>query len=300
MLFRSDYLLFPRLAALAERAWSPSDTSRAAWHDFLLRLDLLSTRYRAMGITTGTSLNNLSHLIEATPDTVRVTLSTLRSDAEIRYTTNGTEPTQGSSLYGSSVVLIRPETGTPETELRATTFLKDSAAGSELVLPFNWHTALGSRVLTTTPEGGTPQLLVNGLRGSDRHTDGEWIWWKGNDATIEVTLQKEASFNKVAVGTLIWNGASVHLPSAVRVLTSSNGESYTKVGELIIPADKSFENQLSLVTLTVPTPGAVGRFLRLELVNPGVCPEGHPHAGDPSVICIDEIIPFNDYPVASH
>ncbi|MGE4568382.1 MAG: beta-N-acetylhexosaminidase [Bacteroidales bacterium] len=304
-----SYLLFPRLAAFSERAWSRSDTSSAAWQNFLQRLDLLTPRFRAMGLSPGNSHNNIYHKVEARGDSLFITLSSQRSDAQIRYTTNGTEPSDSASRYTTSLLLKRPGADRAlsgaslqqgvQTEIRANTFKQGSAIGSELVLPILWHAATGAPIRSTTPDGGVPERLINGLRGSDRHTDGEWVWWKGSDASVELTLQSSATYNTIAIGTLLWNGACVHLPSRITVFLSPNGVTYTKAGELTLPAEKSFENQLSLVTLRVPVAETQARFVRLELQNPGPCPDGHPFAGNSSLICLDEIIPYYDTTVIS-
>jgi hexosaminidase len=50
-----DYLVFPRLLALAEIAWSapPSESSLRTWTDFSRRLDAFGPRFQALGITPG-------------------------------------------------------------------------------------------------------------------------------------------------------------------------------------------------------------------------------------------------------
>jgi hexosaminidase len=45
---RVDYQLFPRLLAIAERAWSPADCRD--WDDFRVRLGAHKTRLRLLGV----------------------------------------------------------------------------------------------------------------------------------------------------------------------------------------------------------------------------------------------------------
>lgn len=295
-----SYLLFPRLAAFAERAWSRPDTSSAAWQNFLQRLDLLTPRYLAMGLTPANSHHNLTHQAEARGDSLFVTLSSQRNDLSIRYTTDGSEPSDSATRYTTPILLQRPHSERAlSATIRANTFMQGTTMGSELVLPILWHAATGASIKSTPTDGGKPERLINGLRGSDRHTDGEWVWWKGSDASLELTLPHASLFNTLAIGTLLWNGASIHLPSLIVVYLSTDGKEYTKAGELALPAEKSFENQLSLVTLRVPVAETEARFIRLELKNPGPCPTGHPLAGKPSMICLDEITPYYNHSAIS-
>lgn len=50
-----DYLVFPRLLAVAEIAWSvrPGESDRRVWSDFAARLEALQPRFEALGITVG-------------------------------------------------------------------------------------------------------------------------------------------------------------------------------------------------------------------------------------------------------
>ncbi|GGE83144.1 family 20 glycosylhydrolase [Mycetocola zhadangensis] len=50
-----DYLVFPRLLAVAEIAWSvaPSESTRRAWSDFAARLEAFGPRFDALGIRPG-------------------------------------------------------------------------------------------------------------------------------------------------------------------------------------------------------------------------------------------------------
>ncbi|MCP2030121.1 hexosaminidase [Okibacterium sp. HSC-33S16] len=50
-----DYLVFPRLAAVAEIAWSvvPDASERRTWEDFSIRLEAFASRFRALGIRPG-------------------------------------------------------------------------------------------------------------------------------------------------------------------------------------------------------------------------------------------------------
>ena len=97
-----DYMIFPKIFGLAQRAWSPSTTDYTTeYHDFvntigqreLLRLD----SYNDDGIQyriPPPGINRNGEIIE---------MNILYPGLEIRYTIDGSEPTKQSSLYAGPI-----------------------------------------------------------------------------------------------------------------------------------------------------------------------------------------------------
>ena len=93
----AEYMTLPRLCALAEVAWSPKEkrnldnfSDRMSKH--YNRLDELGVNYRWPSLE-GLSYNNV-FIEDAT-----VKIISRKNDTEIRYTTDGSEPTLNSLLY---------------------------------------------------------------------------------------------------------------------------------------------------------------------------------------------------------
>ena len=106
---RVEHALFPRMAALAEVAWSPA--AAHDWRDFLSRLLPELGRYRALGIGYADSAFTVH--IEAGPGTVpgeaTVTLANQTGFGEIRYTLDGSEPAADSPRYEAPLHLALPQ-----------------------------------------------------------------------------------------------------------------------------------------------------------------------------------------------
>ena len=105
---RVQHAVFPRIAALAESAWTPK--SGRDYNDFLQRLPSLLPRWDARGIVHAKT--PFQPLVEAAADaagTARVTLSQPLG-YEIRYTTDGSTPDAGSPLYSEPLSLSLPAT----------------------------------------------------------------------------------------------------------------------------------------------------------------------------------------------
>ncbi|MCT4645949.1 MAG: family 20 glycosylhydrolase [Carboxylicivirga sp.] len=96
-----DFMSMPRMIALAEVLWTPAD--QKDWQDFFQRignhfnrLDVMKVNYRFPDI--GGVYDQ--HVFV---DKAKVEFTSQVKDAEIRYTTDGTRPTNGSNLYSGPI-----------------------------------------------------------------------------------------------------------------------------------------------------------------------------------------------------
>jgi hexosaminidase len=93
-----DYMLFPRLLAVAEVGWTPKELRH--WDDFVPRLEYNLIRLKNMGIGYAPSMYNVN--VEKLDDG-KVKLSTERGGLDIHYTLDGSEPDINSPLYADPV-----------------------------------------------------------------------------------------------------------------------------------------------------------------------------------------------------
>ncbi|WP_250633857.1 beta-N-acetylhexosaminidase [Pinirhizobacter soli] len=120
-----EHAVFPRVAALAELGWSPTGASN--WNGFLQRMPAELARYRTLGIGyADTAFAPVFQVTAAGHDAFKVELSNQVAFGTIRYTTDGSDPTNQSTSYS------RPLQLTGKTTLRAATFAPD---GFELAAP---------------------------------------------------------------------------------------------------------------------------------------------------------------------
>ena len=118
---RVEHAIFPRIAALAETAWSPQTAKD--WDGFVARLPAQLQRYQAMDIAYAqTPFEVRSALVEDRKQgKVQISLSNTLDYADMRYTTDGSEPTASSQRYSAPFELKLP------AELRAATFMDGRA-----------------------------------------------------------------------------------------------------------------------------------------------------------------------------
>jgi hexosaminidase len=118
-----EAMAFPRIAAVAEAAWSAPE--RRDWSSFVHRLPAQFGRYAALGVGADPAAVSVS--IDAGPtanaDEASVALSSQLGVGEIRYTTDGSDPGAASALYGQAFPVRLP------ARVRAVAVLDGAAAG---------------------------------------------------------------------------------------------------------------------------------------------------------------------------
>ncbi|MDI1366495.1 MAG: family 20 glycosylhydrolase [bacterium] len=119
---RLEKMTFPRLIAVAENGWTPA--AQHDWKSFSERIPAEIARLDALGVAHDTvPYEPQAELIPASAGQVSVALASGLSLGEIRYTTDGKAPTQGSSRYEGPLIVA------PGKTVRARTYLGDSALG---------------------------------------------------------------------------------------------------------------------------------------------------------------------------
>ncbi len=133
-------MTYPRAAALAEIAWSP--VSRQRWADFASTLPVPMKRYARIGLSYDDAPYRVSITLRATDesrDRARVELSRQIPAGEIRYTTNGTEPTSKSPVYKDLLNLPVPVT------IKAATFIDAEPLSSTTTFEITSGSILSAR-----------------------------------------------------------------------------------------------------------------------------------------------------------
>ena len=154
------------------------------------------------------------------------------------------------------------------------------------------HKAVGAIVTYEIPnsvkyDGGGEGALTDGLTASSEITKG-WQGWEGADFKGIITMKDTLVVNKIRVGVLQDEGAWIFKPKSMSIEYSLDGMHYFPYGEIsgdgftATNMPNRFEGTIS---------GQLKlKYLKIHVVNTGVCPEGHPGKGLPAWLFIDEII----------
>ncbi|OAD42233.1 glycoside hydrolase family 20 protein [Polaribacter atrinae] len=225
----SEYMIFPRLAALSETLWSTKESRN--WEDFSLRMTSMFKRYDVMDINYAKSAFLVMEDVKINMDTEEVTL-VLNNEftySDIRYTLNENKLSENAIRYTTPIKIDKT------TEVHASLFKDDKPVGVAFNTTIKFHKAVGKKVTfkeiyDDRYQGEGEFGLVNTLRATKNYTDGHWQAWLKKDMEAVVDLGEQTLIKEVIVGTLENQGPQIYFPTAVTVFVSSDGENYTEVG----------------------------------------------------------------------
>ncbi|WP_370795545.1 glycoside hydrolase family 20 protein [Bacteroides stercorirosoris] len=275
-----DYLLFPRLSALAEVAWTKPE--RKNWKSYLTAMDRFNEHLAAKGIVYARSMYNIQQTVTPKNGRLEVKLDCIRPDVEVRYTMDGTMPTAQSTLY------TRPLTLTDTKTVKAATFSAGKQMGQTLELPVVWNLATAQVIKSTGADN--IGLLVNGVRGSLKYTDSEWCSWMKNDTvSFTLDLKKPETVNRLILGSITNYGMAAHKPARIDVWVSTDGADFRKVSEQTYTKDEIFREGTFREDISFEI-GEKARYVRVVAYGAGDCPFTHVRPGQEARIYFDEII----------
>ncbi|MBP6002096.1 MAG: GH92 family glycosyl hydrolase [Pyrinomonadaceae bacterium] len=239
---------------------------------------------------TGTTSRGTQTLnsVEKTFNTqVTVFLKAIREDSQIKYTLDGTDPSDGSPVYSKPITLdkatiLKAVTVTPKGE-------KSLVAEAEFrKRPNDWTVKIISPY-STQYTGGGDNAIVDGIRGTVNFASGEWQGVQGKTYEAVIDLQRETPITELGGSFLQVAGPWIWMPDRIEFETSSDGITFTKATEIktgfpqteMTPTLREYRQKI--------TPSRA-RYVRVRAFNVGKIPSWHPGAGGDPWIFVDEIL----------
>ena len=275
-----QYMILPRMAALAENVWSqPRERS---FEDFMHRLDRLCAFYERDGYRYKKDFFTVDAAFTADhrQGCVMMSLQSLEG-ADIFYMLDGSEP---SIRYTAPVAI------TGSASVGAVAILpggRQSEVFREQI-SFNKATFKPLQLLTPPEPRYSTAGLNDGIYGKIVFTFGNWLGYQNNDLEAIIDLQAVDEISSVTATTLLDYGSHIMAPTAMEAWVSEEGDLYTSVGRLTFPeipyrADK----QISSYTLTFDPVGA--RYVKIKIERSKQLPAEYFEAGDIPFLFVDEI-----------
>lgn len=202
------------------------------------------------------------------------------------YTTDGSDPDTGSTLYRRPLVLRRP------TTVKA--FALNERGIRSFVTTAHFRRILHDwkiRLLSSyAPQysGGGPDALIDGARGGADFRTGAWQGYQGQDFEALIDLGEMKSVTRLGAGFLQDVGSWIWLPTRVEFELSLDGVNFSKAA--VATHDVSDrDTRLTVKELSSAFPRRDARFIRVKAYNYGAVPPWHPGAGGRAWVFIDEI-----------
>lgn len=216
-----------------------------------------------------------------------ITLSS-PTKGEIRYTLDGSEPTETSLLY------TKPFELTTTTIVKARVYAKDMPPSFTATRKFNYDYIVNttfSRKPNTPFNVGADTILFDGDKGSISDLQQGWLGFSGSDVTATVMLAKQIDIENITLRFAHVPDNWAFAPRNVIVLLSADGEHYSDTLQVAMPFDPASdeENSPRVVEVRVPvTKGGVASF-KVEVDALSAVPAWHRAKGLKPWILMDEI-----------
>ena len=213
---------------------------------------------------------------------------TSSSKGEIRYTLDGSEPTETSILY------TKPFELTTTTVVKARVFVKDMPPSFTATRKFNYDYIIStsfSRKPNTPFNVGTDTILFDGEKGSISDLQQGWLGFSGSDVTTTVTLAKQVDVENITLRFAHVPDNWAFAPKQIVVLLSSDGEHYNDSIQVAMPFDPSSkeESHSREVVLKVPVDKDGIASFKVEVDALSSVPAWHRAKGLKPWILMDEI-----------
>ncbi len=274
---KAEYMMFPRMMALAELAWSPKD--KRNYPDFLNRLRAQKDLFEKLNIHAANVYDEITYSAEKGAEGKTIFhLNTTLPGSEIRYTLSDKPYT----IYKDGFTVNREET------IRAAAFkngLKQSRVFEKKIL---FHKAIGKKVqFTHAPmenfNPGDPSALVNGIEASDRYNDGQWFGFSGVNLEAVIDLDSVQEIHEIGTNILKYHWQKMWEPVELSFSVSTNGVDYTQVY-----TQKDFPVN-GINTVRAKWPPAKARFIKVTGINKGTIPPGQYISGAKAILLVDEV-----------
>ncbi|HLF14689.1 MAG TPA: alkaline phosphatase family protein [Bacteroidota bacterium] len=217
----------------------------------------------------------------------RVEMTTKEENTPIRYTIDGTEPGLGSPVYRNPITI---DTATIVRAVSVGRRGLSAVTTKDIAVVKGVKTlALGSAPADKYSAGGA-LALVDGKRGSDRHNDGRWLGFEGNNLDLLFDFGSPRELTSVSVGCLNDTGSWIFLPASADLFTSSDGAEFQPVRKFSSDLMKMRNSVKGAQGFTLSLEEFRERYLRVVVKNIGLCPPGHSSEGKKAWLFVDEVI----------
>lgn len=283
----TTYMIYPRLFAVAENAWSQQEDEN--WDDFINRLYPQLERLQHQDIKYANSAFNvwIEHF-STDAKSIQINLHMEANGHQIKYTLDGSDPTMESTNYEGPFDLDKTSL------VKAAAFRNGQMTGKVTQKQFFIHKAKGAKVIYHTPihknrnkEGKT--ALTDLKYGSNWTIDSLWQAFKSPEIELDVVLEASQEVSGIQMNFLQVAISGYYMPQHIEVLGSKDGKRFSPLGELsLLEASKVQGRYIQRPKIEFPATEVKALKIKAKTVNPIY--KGHHLEGAQSTVFLDEII----------
>jgi hexosaminidase len=275
-----EYMIFPRMVALAEALWTPK--SNKNWKDFERRLPVILSRLDKAAINYSKAYYAINATVIPAPNNEGV-LWQLQSKSKAPITVNYSNTDTNWTYQQPQLINSKVQT--------AYAWLDVNGNKIRVYQNFLFNKATGKKItLTRQPSGNYPGNgaftlvdAVQNTKGQSRSS--EFIGFKGDDCEALIDLGSSQQINEVIVHTYKQRGSWILRPLTIQAWASADGNTFTSLGI----TDDFTDVVNGTGTMQVKFDALSTRFVKVLIKNWSPIPEGSPGAGHDAWLFVDEI-----------
>ncbi|MBS1497320.1 MAG: family 20 glycosylhydrolase [Bacteroidetes bacterium] len=274
-----EYMLFPRLTALAEVLWTPKE--KRSWPDFEKRLPGIFKKLDFLHINYSPAYYNLqANILPANNNNgIMAALKSNVKAALIKYTL---EPGTATKTYGQPIPINK------NVKKIVAYSVVNGKKTPAIIQSISINEATGKKITLASPpsssySGNGPFTLVDGIQNQKGlQRSNELLGFNGNDLEAVIDLGKTTPIHEMSLHVVQQPGSWVYPPASVSFYTSSDGENFTLL--------QTVTNSSTAQNIVFSTQmAASAKYVKVWAKNAGIIPSGKEGAGNPAWLFADEI-----------
>ncbi len=225
-------------------------------------------------------------LSDEKPIPIALTCST--EGVTIRYTIDGTTPTEKSRIYAGSLTIAK------SAIVRAKAFKPGYTGSYEARAEVEIHPrrlpvqniTLVTAASSKYPPANGERTLIDREEGSSTFSDKKWVGYEASDMEVILDMGKPTAIRRILMRFVSSPNSWIFLPEAIEVSASNTMGQFAPVANVQngVPKDIS-----TIQKYAMPLKNVEARYLKIKVKNYGKCPDWHNSAGGAAWIFADEI-----------
>ncbi|GAB3655138.1 family 20 glycosylhydrolase [Echinicola sediminis] len=280
------YMTYPRLFAVAENGWT--DESQQNFDDFMQRLKPHLKRLDLLGVRYAKSVFNPWIRPKGNGKTIEISLDSELTDAEIRYTLDGSDPKADSPLYSKQFELKETKT------LKAAIFEDGKRLGDIIEDTFPVHKAASAQVINLKAPADKAtterEIALTDLNYGELEAPGDTDWQGYADGLdVELVLDKPMDIKSVEISSLRLTIFGNYPPLQVEVFGASEGGDFIKIGDSGYQ-ENNLKQGRNKIRTKVNCPAEKISRIRVSTTSLDPIPDWHNRPGGKANLLVDEIL----------
>ena len=254
----AEYMLFPRLSALAEVLWTQPE--HKSWPQYSAKVTNIINRYQHMGLNPSSSaFNGNAQVAVIDQNKLSLTLGADMAEQKIYYTRDDSAPKLNSKntfLYKAAINV------TEQTTIRfSTESTLSGMRADDIRIDLAPHKALTKNITFANPPKTGAERILDGVMAYQQYYNvDDFAVFYDEDLDAVIDFEEPISFSQVKLGIDAGRHRQLHPPKSVQVFASNDKESWQSLAVLS-------STQIKGPLLTINFPEVKQQYIRIVAIN---------------------------------